>query len=146
MSCRVDPDPWFLRELGVFFENPFSMEWNHGMGKFELYEYAQNRYNGTRVKYWIIGIYPYEQHRGTLELLRLSNIRQPWAKKQRFACTNERERMRRNRSKRLSAWLHDGISDVARAGNIASSYGGKKSTEKSWGEGFMKQAEAEVNG
>ena len=90
-----------------------------------------------------MGVYPYEQHRGTLELLRLSNIRQPWAHRQRTKYTKEREYMRRNRIKRMSGWLHDGLSDVARAANIPSSYGSKKSTDKSWREGFERRVGGE---
>ncbi len=124
----------------MFAKNPLSMEWDHKRGTFVLYESATGRYDGTKRKYRIMDIKPYEQHRGTIKILRLSDITQPWAKQEMYKCQREREAIRRARNKRMSEWLTAGMKDIVSAHNIASTHGSRKSSEKSWAEGMMRES------
>ena len=141
MACTHTPDPWFLEELGVIFHNPFTLEWDCEQSQFHLWEYATHRHSGTKHKYYVMSIYPYEQHRGTIALLEMSNVRNEveFEEREHRAFMREYERLRRSR--RLSAELAEPLQEAVSALNIPNVSGCKGSAERQWLKGYLHNLE-----
>lgn len=142
MACRQEPDPAFVRRLGLLFSNPFRLRWKYESGCFSLEEYARHRQNGTGRWYWVIDVYPYEQGPQVIELLRRNNLRNDDTHAEELAKSIEENRKRRlARSLRVQATAAGRVSDVAEAASIPKSGRGPKLQDKSWREGFVRSVE-----
>jgi hypothetical protein len=142
MACRQEPDPAFVRRLGLIFSNPFRLRWVYEAGYFSLEEYARHRQNGTGRWYWVMNVYPYEQGSQVIELLRRNNLRNDDAHAEELAKSIEENRKRRlARPLKTQAEAAGRFSEIGGARSFAKVGRGPKLQDKSWREGFVRSVE-----
>jgi len=68
MACRIDPEPWFVKELALISPR-LRVVWSERKACFEIFEKTTK---GKDV--WYRDVQPNEQHRATLSGIRMENI------------------------------------------------------------------------
>lgn len=141
MACRLDPEPWFVNELKGIFSyggSDFRLKWDHRAGRWALEEKPQiGRW------YHIMWIYPFEQHRETLRMLRRSNVRNPQHQEDFNRAVSRVDHDRIARTRRMQDWSVETMKQVGQAASFPTSRQGKKDWhhEKSYAEGLQKEIE-----
>jgi len=145
LACRQEPYPWFVDELECIFShggNSFELKWDHRRGAWSLREKALGRW------YHIMYVYPFEQHRQTLRMLRRSNVRNPQHQEDFQAEVGRVDRERESRTQRMAEWSGHVVKEVARAASFDKISSSRKSHfhEKSYAEGLQREIERDSPG